>query len=154
MKLLSAIGGGFAGAATLTLLHETIRRLTKKAPRMDQLGMEAIGKSLVAVKLPVPEEHTLFKITMAGDIISNSLYYSVAAIGDEKKIMLRGILLGLAAGLGAVYLPKPMGLSERLSNRTLETKLMTVGLYLTGGVVASLASKLIENSNKNKSEGL
>lgn len=154
MKLLSAIGGGLIGAATLTLLHETIRRINRNAPRMDRLGMEAIGKTLVAVKLPVPEEDNLFRITMAGDIISNSLYYSVAAIGDEEKIVLRGILLGLAAGLGAVYLPKPMGLSEKPSSRTLETKLMTVGLYLTGGLVASLGSKLIENSNKNNSLAL
>jgi hypothetical protein len=148
MKLASAIGGGFAGALTLTLLHETIRRFNANAPRMDQLGMEAIGKSLEAVNVPAPEEDNLFKITMAGDIISNSLYYSAASIGDEKRVILRGTLLGLAAGFGAVYLPKPLGLSEAPSNRTSETKLMTVGLYLVGGLVASIASKLIESIDK------
>ncbi|MCW3115863.1 MAG: hypothetical protein JWR18_4259 [Segetibacter sp.] len=144
MKLLSAVGGGFAGAAVLTLLHETVRRLHTEAPRMDLLGMEAISKSLEAVNVEVPEEDNLFKITMAGDIITNSLYYSLASVGDEKRMLLRGIVLGLAAGFGAVYLPKPLGLDETPSNRTAETKLMTVGLYLAGGLVASLTSKLIE----------
>jgi hypothetical protein len=106
--------------------------------------MEAISKSLEAVNVEVPEEDNLFKITMAGDIITNSLYYSLASVGDEKRMLLRGIVLGLAAGFGAVYLPKPLGLDETPSNRTAETKLMTVGLYLAGGLVASLTSKLIE----------
>jgi hypothetical protein len=146
MKLLSALGGGFAGAAALTLLHETVRRVNANAPKMDKLGMEAIGKSLNSADVPVPEEKTLFKITMAGDIISNSLYYSLASIGNERKVIVRGALLGLAAGFGAVYLPKPLGLNESPSNRTRETKLMTIGYYLFGGLVASAASKLLENS--------
>jgi hypothetical protein len=147
MKLFSSIGGGFAGATVLTLLHETIRRIDADAPRMDLLGMQAISKSLKAAKIEVPDEDNLFKITMAGDVISNSLYYSLTGIGDKNNAILRGSLLGLAAGLGAVYLPKPLGLNERPSNRTVETKLLTVGLYLAGGLVAGAASHLLENSS-------
>ncbi|MCW3106360.1 MAG: hypothetical protein JWQ09_866 [Segetibacter sp.] len=149
MKLLSTIAGGFAGAAALTLLHESVRRLNTDAPRMDLLGMEAISKSLKSVNVEVPDEDNLFRITMAGDIITNSIYYSLAAIGDEKKVILRGLLLGLAAGFGAVYLPKPLGLNENPGNPTAETKLMTVGLYLVGGAVASITTMLIEK-NQNK----
>lgn len=149
MKLLSAIAGGVAGATVLTLLHETVRRVNKDAPRMDLLGMEAVSKSLQSVNIAVPEEDDLFKITMAGDMISNSLYYSLAAIGDEKKVILRGALLGLAAGFGAVYLPKPLGLNESTATRTSQTKLMTVGLYLAGGLAAAATSLLIE---KNQSK--
>jgi hypothetical protein len=144
MRLLSAIGGGVAGATVLTLLHETIRKLIPEAPRMDQLGMEAISKTLQSTEIDVPEEDTLFEITMAGDMISNSLYYSLAAIGDEKKGMIRGALLGLAAGFGAVYLPKPLGLNPEPSNRTAGTRLMTVGLYLAGGLAASATGLLLE----------
>ena len=147
MKLLSAIGGGFAGAVALTLLHECVRRLNEDAPRMDRLGMEAISNSLKATDVPVPKEDELFNITMAGDIISNSFYYSLSGIGGEENVVVRGALLGLAAGVGAVYLPKPLGLDEAPSNRTLQTKLMTVGYYLTGGIVGSLVSKWIENSD-------
>jgi len=147
MKLSSAIGGGFAGAAALTLLHESLRRLNTDAPRMDLLGMEAISKSLESVNADVPDKDNLFTITMAGDIITNSLYYSLAAIGDERKVILRGALLGLAAGFSAVYLPKPLGLNEAPSNRTSETKLMTVGLYLLGGLVGAITSKFLEGRN-------
>lgn len=144
MKFLSAIGGGFAGAVALTALHESLRRLYEKAPRMDLLGMEATGKSLRAMNIDVPDEPKLFKLTMAGDIISNSLYYSLTGIGSKKGWALRGAALGLAAGAAAVYLPAPLGLNEKPANRTVETKLLTIALYLTGGIVASVVAGLLE----------
>lgn len=148
MTPFSAIAGGIAGATALTLLHETIRRIDADAPRMDLLGMQAISKSLKAVKAEVPDEDSLFKITMAGDIVSNSLYYSLAGIGEKQNALQRGALLGLAAGFGAVYLPKPLGLDEGPSSRTAETKLLTIGLYLVGGLVASAVSLLVEKNSK------
>lgn len=147
MKILSAMGGGIAGAVALTLLHETIRRKNADAPRMDLLGIQALAKSLKTVDAPVPDEHKLFKITMAGDVLSNSLYYSIAGIADENGAILRGTLLGLAAGIGAVYLPKPLGLNPAPAARTFQTRLMTIALYLAGGVVAGVTGKLIENKS-------
>lgn len=145
MKLLSAIGGGFAGAITLTLIHETVRRSIFDAPRMDLLGMEAIAKTLDSVEAEVPEEDKLFKITMAGDIVSNALYYSLTGIGKGEQAVLRGAFLGLAAGIGAVYLPKPLGLNAAPAGRTTQTKVMTFALYTIGGVVAGFIGKLLEN---------
>lgn len=145
MKILSAVSGGIAGAFALTLLHETVRRINANAPRMDLLGMQALAKSLKSVNTPVPNEDKLFKITMAGDILSNSFYYSVAGIGGKEGALLRGTLLGLAAGIGAVYLPKPLGLNPAPASRTLQTKIMTVALYLAGGLAAGAAGKLIES---------
>jgi len=46
-------------------------------------------------------------------------------------------LLGLAAGVGAVFLPKHIGLGEEMTARTRETELMTVGWYLAGGLAAA-----------------
>lgn len=145
MKLTSAIGGGIAGAVTLTVLHETVRRLYADAPRMDLLGMEGVAKTLESAHAKVPGENKLFILTMAGDILSNSMYYSLAGVGNKQQSILRGALLGLAAGIGAVYLPAPLGLDTAPSSRTLQTKLMTVALYSTGGLVAGLAGKLLEN---------
>lgn len=145
MKLTAAIGGGIAGAVVLTAIHETLRRLNKNAPRMDLLGMEALANTLDKADVQVPKEDSLFKLTMAGDLISNSLYYSIAGLGDKENAVIRGALLGLAAGVGAVYLPEPMGLNKAPSNRTLQTKLMTVALYSTGGITAGVTSKFIED---------
>lgn len=145
MKLTSAIGGGVAGAIVLTAIHETVRRLVGTAPRMDLLGMEALEETLEAANAEIPEEDTLFKLTMAGDIISNSAYYALAGIGKEQQAVLRGAVLGLVAGIGAVYLPEPLRLNEAPSNRARPTQLMTVALYAIGGLAAGAVGKLIEN---------
>lgn len=147
MKIVSALGGGIAGALALTLLHETVRRINADAPRMDLLGMQALAKSLQRLNTQIPDDDKLFRITMAGDILSNSLYYSIAGVGGENRAILRGTLLGLAAGIGAVYLPKPLGLNPAPSNRTFQTTFMTIVLYLAGGLVAGAAGKLLENKN-------
>ena len=145
MKLSSAIAGGVTGAIALTLIHETLRRINPKAPRMDLLGMQALAKSLIRLKTSVPDRDKLFNITMAGDLVSNSAYYSLAGIGGKRNIIIRGFFLGLAAGFGAVYLPKPLGLNDAPAARTLQTKLLTVALYSSGGLIAAATSKLLED---------
>lgn len=148
MKYTSSIGGGISGAVALTVIHETLRRINPKAPRMDLLGMQALAKSLIGFKANVPDKDKLFNITMAGDLVSNSVYYSLAGgNGGKRFIMLRGALLGLAAGVGTVYLPKPLGLSDAPAARTLQTKLLTVALYLSGGLIAAATSKFLEDKD-------
>jgi len=148
MKKTSAIEGGATGALALTLIHETVKRLDPKAPRMDLLGMNAISKLLKSLGQDPPEKHKLFVLAMIGDLISNSLYYSLAGLGSKKSVFQRGILLGLGAGLGAVLLPKPLQLNEAPTNRTTKTKAMTIGLYLIGGLVAAAIIKYMENKNE------
>jgi hypothetical protein len=144
-----AFGGGLAGALALTAIHQYVKTKDEDAPRMDLLGMEAIVKSLKKAHAPVPDQPDLYYLTMAGDIISNAVFYSAAGLG-KKQTWLKGALLGLAAGAGAVYLPKPMGLNEEHSNRTPETKTMAVLYYLTGGLVAAGSMKLLKKIGKKK----
>lgn len=140
----SSLLGGLAGACALTLLHETVRRQTNKAPRMDKLGMEALAKGLKQTGNEVPSKKELFYWTMAGDLLSNALYYSFAGIGNKKNVLGKSLILGLAGGLGGVLLPKPLGLDERTSNRTPQTKLMTVGWYLFGSLVSGAIIKALD----------
>ena len=150
MKTIASLGGGLAGAAAVTLIHESVKRIVPTAPRMDLLGMNAISKGLNAAGIKTPSNTQLFAITLAGDLIANSLYYSLAGIGKEKNIWWRSAALGLAAGIGAVALPGPLGLEERHSNRTTETKLMTVGLYVVGALVTTAAIKLFSKKVEKK----
>ena len=150
MKATTALAGGLAGAATITLIHESIKRVVPEAPRMDRLGMQAISNGLKKAGKKVPKEETLFTVTMAGDLLSNAIYYSAAAIGSEKNIWIRGSALGLAAGLGAVLLPGPLGLNPKYSNRTVATQVMTVGLYVTGALVATAVIKLLNKKKQVK----
>ncbi|WP_256009214.1 hypothetical protein [Desertivirga xinjiangensis] len=152
MRVLSAIGGGLAGAFALTLLHEIVRRVDEDAPRMDLLGMDAIAKGLTKTGQNVPDHNSLYALTFAGDIISNTFYYSLAAAGNKKYVFPKGTMLGLAAGLGALFLPKQIGLNPRHSNKTLKTQLLTTGFYLAGGLVASVVSKAIERKKDRKVE--
>ncbi|WP_317172766.1 hypothetical protein [Hymenobacter sp. HDW8] len=83
---------------------------------------------------------------MAGDLLSNGLYYSL--VGTGKNAWQRGLVLGLAAGIGGVVLPGPMGLGEAPSNRTPQTKLMTVAWYLIGGLAAAGVARATRKRRK------
>lgn len=143
MNLKSTIGG-LAGACTLTLLNESVKKLDKDAPRMDLLGMNAVARLMKGNNILTQTAGKLFPVALAGDLVSNSLYYSMADTGDKKKTLIRGGLLGLAAGLGAVVLPKTLGLNEEATTRTLKTKVLTVAWYVIGGLAAAGAINLLE----------
>ncbi|GAA4329761.1 hypothetical protein GCM10023184_20580 [Flaviaesturariibacter amylovorans] len=146
------MAGGLAGATLLTLVHETVRRAVPKAPRMDLLGMQALAKGLHKLGLNIPNPTRLFYYTMAGDLVSNALYYSLGGV-NNRKIVLRATLLGLAAGVGAILLPEKMGLNDAPSSRTTATKLMTVGLYLLGGLAAGIVQRAMQKKRQPKAAG-
>ncbi len=112
---------------------------------MDLLGMNALSKILRKFSAKIPERNQLFGWTLAGDIVGNTLYYSLAGAGSKKTSLSKGILLGLTAGLGAVTLPKKIGINDAPSNRTLQTKVMTVAWYIIGGMVTAAVYKVLEN---------
>jgi hypothetical protein len=149
MKLISSIGGGLAGACALTLLHELVKRIDSEAPRMDLMGMQAVKKGINKTSQPMPDDRHLYQIAMVGDIISNTIYYSLGVAGKRRYIWPKGAIAGAAAGLGAVFLPKSLGLNPAYSSRTLKTKALTTGLYLIGGLIASAVAKRLEGK-RNK----
>ncbi|MDT3401828.1 hypothetical protein [Mucilaginibacter terrae] len=152
MKVLNALIGGLAGACAITVLHQVLKRKDEEAPRMDLLGMESIKNVLDKLGIEQPEKGKLYYLTLGGDIASNTLYYSLAGLGKDKT-WLKGPALGLAGGLGAVFLPKPLGLNLQHSNKSVKTQLMAVLYYFTGGVVSSAVIKLLE-SQQNKPKQL
>lgn len=146
MNIKSTIGG-LAGACTLTLLNESVKRLDKDAPRMDLLGMNAVARLMKGNSFLTQTVDKLLPVALAGDLVSNSLYYSMADAEGEKKTLIRGALLGLGAGLGAVVLPKSLGLNEDATTRTLKTKILTVTWYVVGGLVAAAAMNFMNKKN-------
>jgi hypothetical protein len=143
MSLIRAAASGLIGACALTLIHESARQVIPSAPRMDILGKRAIAKSMRWLDREPPAEDRLHNITLAGDIISNSAYYSLIGLGKPEGALLRGAILGLAAGVGGVLLPEPLGLGNAPSARTPQTKAMTVAWYLAGGIVAALTYRAL-----------
>lgn len=136
-KLLSASLSGLAGAVALNILHESVRRTVPEAPQVHKLGERSIAKIMEAAGQQPPAEDELYWPALAGDVLSNSLYYSLIGLSNEDSALPVGAALGALAGVGAVTLPGPMGLGEAPTNRTTATQAMTVGWYLFGGLVAA-----------------
>jgi hypothetical protein len=148
MKLIHAFAAGLAGAVTLTIAHQLLRKISSDAPRMDLMGEEALEKISDKADIHIPEKKK-YGVTMAGDILGNTLYYSLAAIRNNKSTTARGGLLGLAAGIGGIFLPSKLGLTNSYSNRNVKTSLMTMAIYSLGGLVAAeVASALAKNDEQ------
>lgn len=152
MKVSAAIAGGLAGTLTVASLHEGLRRVTADAPRMDLLDMDLIRKGMKRLHKEAPDDSELQRWAVGGEVVADTAYYSLTGIGGKKAVWLRGALLGLFAGITAVALPKPLGLPKDRSSKTLGTQLMTVGLYLVGGLVAAAVTQLVENAQTSQEE--
>ncbi|GAB3828115.1 hypothetical protein [Hymenobacter jeollabukensis] len=137
--LIQSLVSGLSGSVVLTLVHQAAKELTPDAPRMDVLGVRGLRQLLAAADAPQPGPETAYNVTMAGDLLVNGLYYSL--VGSGPDAWWRGAALGVAAGVGGVVLPGPLGLGDGPSNRTPQTKLMTVAWYTLGGLVAAGVSR-------------
>jgi hypothetical protein len=150
MNAESAIEGGITSATTLTILHEIVRMFDKDAPHMQDLGMQAISKLFDKANVTVPDDDKLYFLSMAGELIGNTLFYSLTGAGGKNNVWLRGALLGLSAGIGSVVLPEKLGLSELPSSRTTKTKLMSISYYLLAGIIAALVTEKLEERRRKK----
>ncbi|CAM3676648.1 DUF1440 domain-containing protein [Deinococcus saxicola] len=132
---------GLAGAVTVTLLNEGVRRVLPHAPRIEVIGERALAGSLEALNINPPQGASLYRWTLLGDLLSNTLYFGLVGLGARQGAWERGGTLGLAAGVGAVVLPRPLGLGGQPGSRFPMTPLLTVGWYLTGGLVSAALSR-------------
>ena len=134
-----ALGSGFIGALAVTAANQLGKRFLPQAPRLDVLGMRFASQAMRKAHVKEPPRPWLFAISLIGDLVSNSMFYGLVGAGRAKTAWLRGSLLGLLAGLGAVFLPGPIGLGNKPTNRTSGTSIFTVCWYLLGGLLAALA---------------
>ncbi|MFN2450508.1 MAG: hypothetical protein ABR508_12090 [Candidatus Baltobacteraceae bacterium] len=134
----NALVAGAVGAVATNVLHETVRRTLPNAPRVDLLGMQALSK-IIGTRTEPPKGRALYATTLAGDLLSNSMYFSLIRMAPRTHVVKTGLLVGVIAGIGAVMLPGPLGLSETATARTGMTKALTIALYAAGGVATGLA---------------
>jgi hypothetical protein len=138
---LQSLGPGFAGALSLTLVHQGARAVLEHPPRMDVFGMRALKKLSRWLGKRPAHGRVLYQQSLVGDLISNTLYYALVSLGRPRHIYLRGAFLGALAGLGAVVLPPYLGLGERPSRARRSTAFLTVAWYTLGGLGAARAAK-------------
>lgn len=140
---------GLAGAVTVTLLNETVRRLILHAPRIEIIGERALSQSLETLDVTPPRGAALYRWTLVGDLLSNSIYFGLVALGKSDGALKRGGALGLAAGVGAVVLPEPLGLGKQPGARTPFTPLLTAAWYLAGGLAAAVVARKLDSDSQS-----
>jgi hypothetical protein len=133
--LTRSLTSGVAGALALTAVHELGRRRLENAPRMDQVAMRGLRRILPGEQR---DPGRLHRLALAGDLVSNSLYYSVIAAPTRKATWMRAAVLGTAAGLCALLLPERLGLGAPENSEKRSNQVMTIGWYLAGAVAAAL----------------
>lgn len=130
MKTVNLLAG-LGGALVLTALNESLKNVDDKMPRIDLVGEQAFQKTSEFFGSKFKSKNSLFKATLAGDLVSNAAYFSLIA-GNNKDLWKRATSAGFLAGLGAITLPKEMGLDDSPVAKTLTTKILTVGYYMAG----------------------
>ena len=135
--MVKKILAGLCGAIALNIVHETIRKNFNDVPHVNEVGEEALQKGLSKINLKIEDEHNAYLATLAGDVVSNSLYYASTATGS-------GIIPGALAGLGAVYLPKYLGLDDSPVASSDKKKVLTIVYYTLGGLITNFIYKKIK----------
>jgi hypothetical protein len=134
---MHALASGFVGAAALTAIHETARQMIDAPPRMDVVGMRGLERLYRFAGAEPPGTDVLYRQTMAGDLMSNGVYYAAIPGGSARAVWTKAVALGLAAGVGAILLPRPLGLGEPPNNERTRTRVLTVAWYLAGALVTA-----------------
>ncbi len=138
MSKVKNLLAGLAGAIVLNVLHESLKNKSPNMPRVDLLGENALQKTLKYFGSSIDNSANLYKATLAGDVVGNTLYYSLIGTGNKKYLWPKAIFMGLSAGVGAVTLPEPMGLDPEPVAKNNIVKALTVSYYLAGAIVTGL----------------
>jgi hypothetical protein len=133
---LQALGSGLAGAAAAAIANQTARGANPVYPRLNFLGRRRRYK---------------YPLGATGALISNSLLYSLVGARGGRRNWLRGALLGLGVGLGALATPtRKRTFWGNPVKRTKGAKLATIGRFMAGGLAAAAVSGLIGKAARRR----
>jgi len=85
----------------------------------------------------------LQRLALAGDLVANSLYYSVVPGATTAATWMRAAVLGTVGGVGALLLPERMGLGQPPYSRYRMNQVMTIAWYIAGAAAAAIAATLL-----------
>lgn len=134
---------GLGGAVALTVLHEYVKQHMNEPPDFSEIGEQVIDKSLEVVNLQVKDPDKLYNATLAGDIITNGIYYALTPFKMNT-------LVGALGGLGAMLIPKQLGLDNDPVAGTDKKKIFTVGYYIFGALVSTGIYKLLTLNERKR----
>lgn len=146
---LQNLVSGALGAAVLNIIHEVGKKSIHNAPQIDEVGEQGLKMGVETIGLPEPKEQTLKDSTLAFNLLTNTLSYSMIGAYKPKCVLLLGALHGLAVGIGTLSLGKALPINDRPVTKTAFTQFATVGLYVVGGIATAITLKLL-NRNRCK----
>lgn len=144
---IAALISGGAGAGTVTAVHQAARQALHGAPRMDVAGMRALRRWVPGFSGLRHKKQ--YRLTLAGDLAANTLYYALVGAGRPRSPLLRGTWLGAVAGVGAVYLTPALGLGRKPVRRRPQTPWMAFGWYLLGGIAAGALQHVLTSARRS-----
>lgn len=136
----------FANESLLSILQKIVRMIDRTAPRLDEVGKHNIAKLADKADMNVPEQDMNYLINTASEKVSDKLV-TLFGHSPEDNILLKGAALGLTAGVGAVLLPGHHQMFEVGNTDNTKNKLLTIGVYILGGIAASYISKQLNKQN-------
>lgn len=163
-KLASALEGGLAGVTTISLLTETLRKINGHSSNNHLLDGRNLKRRFKKAKSKKPQKATKQFIRLAGDLLSSTAFLGVSSLGKKRNAMLRGGVLGTAAGLGSVLLNglenghgKTNGQEgyhltglpkDKFLSQVLEVSLYAIGGLIAGKVIQGVGKKKKKNKRK------
>jgi hypothetical protein len=141
---LQALGYGLAGAAAAAIANETARRVNPRPSPLGQLAkLNFLGRRR--------RFNSLFgKGSIAGNLLSNPLFYNLGGERSVKRNLLRSALLGIGAGLGSLALPRQKRGIWGARGAQGGSGLKTIGRLIAGGLVAAAASRMLNRTLRDR----
>ena len=136
---------GFGGAIALSVVDKFMKKRVPGAPDFEEVGEEVVDKSLEKVNLGIKDFSKVSSIASASDIVKNGLYYSFTPFKMNS-------IVGALGGLGTMILPKKLGLDNTPIAGDDKKKMMTVGYYVIGALVAGGIYKLLTRNQDKYSK--
>lgn len=143
----SSLVSGLAGALVLTAVHEVARRQVPDAPRMDVLGMRVLRRYVPALQHERPRSSRLHRLALAGDIVANAGYYAAVPGRTATQTWMRAAALGVAAGVGALALPRRLGVGDAPHAASRANQVMTVAWYVAGALASAATARALAPSS-------
>lgn len=158
MKIADVIEGGLAGVSTLSLIQEALGKWDGTEPKTLLHQSDTI-KQLQKGKKKGRRSKELY-VNLAGELMGHAALFGLSGIGKKKNAVLRGGLLGAAAGLAIAFLDDNEELRKQAVHadgrmvdaeaEAIREKIITVVLYTLGGVLAGVAVKAVNNKKVKK----
>lgn len=161
MKLASALEGGLAGATTISLIGETLRRIDGQNHQFNVFDGKSLKKRFKKASSKKKGRATKQFIQLAGDVLGNTALFGLTSLGKRKNAVLRGALLGTAAGLGSVLFDEMKDEKHKVNGHegypstmrakeSLLSKAAEVGLFTVGGMIAGKLIQKVKAKKKKK----